>query len=117
MCLILYNFLNFLKFSENNEFSSPSSDKGIIDKVYQHVVKVWNKFEMKIMKNHHVLHLYDVLSDIFEKFRDSCPLHFYLLPSHYLVAPALSCDPTLSITKVELDLILGADMYLLLKQV
>lgn len=41
MCLTLYNFLNFLKFPENNEFSSPSSDKGIIYKVYQHVVKVW----------------------------------------------------------------------------
>ena len=70
---------------------------------------------MKMMKNHHILHLYDVLFDIFEKFRGSCPLHFYFLPSHYLVSPVLSCDSTLSITKVELDLILGVDMYLFLK--
>ena len=70
---------------------------------------------MKMMKNHHILHLYDVLSDIFEKFIGSCPLHFYLLPSHYLVSPVLICDSTLSITKGELDLILGVDMYLFLK--
>ena len=33
-------------------------------------------------------------------------------PSHYLRAPALSCEAMLSMRKVELELISDADMYL-----
>ena len=42
--------------------------------MYEHVLKVWNKFEMKTMKDYHELCLkYDVLllADVFEKFRNN----------------------------------------------
>ena len=38
------------KLPEKNEFYSSLSGKGIGNKKYQHVLKVWNKFEMKTMK-------------------------------------------------------------------
>ena len=48
--------------------------KKISDKEYQHVLKVWNKFEMKTMKDYHDLYLKcDVLLsvDVFQKFRNN----------------------------------------------
>ena len=44
------------------------------DKEYEHVLKVWNKFEMKTMKDYPDLHLKcDVLllADVFQKFRNN----------------------------------------------
>ena len=45
-----------------NEFYSSLSGKGISDKERQHLLKVWNKFEMKTMKDYCDLYLkFDVL--------------------------------------------------------
>ena len=43
------------KFSSKSEFYSLLNGKGISDKEHQHVFKVWNKFEMKTMKDYHDL--------------------------------------------------------------
>ena len=43
-------------------------------KEYNHVLKVWNKSEMKTMKNYHNLYLKCdvlILADAFEKFRNN----------------------------------------------
>lgn len=40
------------------------------------------------------------------------PRKNYLCPSHYLRAQALSWNAMLSITKVELNIVSGADLYL-----
>ena len=48
--------------------------KEISDKDYEYALKVWNAFEMKVMKNYHDLYLkYDVLllAYVFEKFRSN----------------------------------------------
>ena len=66
--------------------------KKISDKEYENVPKVWNKFEMKTMKNYHDLDLKcDVLllADVFQKFRNNTLKNCGLCPSHYLNAPAL----------------------------
>ena len=57
-----YEYLPSLdKFNETlpsrNKFYSPLSGKGIGDKKYQHVLKVWIKFEMKTKKQCHDLYL------------------------------------------------------------
>ena len=60
--------------SKEKFFSSFKSKKKISDKEYQHVLKVWNKFEMKTMKDYHDLYLKcDVLLsvDVFQKFRNN----------------------------------------------
>ena len=83
------------------------------DKEYQHIVKAWDRFEMKAMKDYHDLHLKcDVLllGDKFEKFKTSSLRNYQLCHSHYLRAPALSWNVMLNMTKVELELISDADL-------
>ena len=46
---------NFEKSKE--EIYSLLTDKKITDKEYEHVLNVWNKFEMKTMKDYHILYL------------------------------------------------------------
>ena len=52
---------NFEKFKEklpsNEKFYSLLTSKKIGDKEYEHVIKNWNKFEIKSMKYYHDLYL------------------------------------------------------------
>ena len=92
----------------------------ISDKEYEHVRKVWNTFEMETMKDYNILYLkIDVLllAGVFEKFRNGSLKSYGLSPSHYLRAPVLSCHAVLNMTKIELELISDADMYLLFEKV
>ena len=62
------------KFPSKNKFYSFLTDKKIRNKEYEHVLKIWNNFEMKTMKNYHNLYLKcDVLlsTDMLEKFRNN----------------------------------------------
>ena len=57
---------HFEKFKEQlrskEKFYSSLTGKRINDKEHEHVLKVWNKFEMKKMKDYHDLYLkYDIL--------------------------------------------------------
>ena len=88
-----------------NEFYSALSGKGISDKEYQHVLKVWNMFKMKTMKNYYNLYLKRdilLLADVFEKFRNRSRENYGLCSSHYLNAPPLNWDAMLSMSKVDL---------------
>ena len=53
-----------------------------------------------------------MLADVFDKFRNSSLKSYGLCPSYSLSAPVSSWDAMLRITKVELELISDADMYL-----
>ena len=53
---------------------------------------------------------------MFEKFRDGSLKIYGLCLSHYLSAPALSWDAKLNLTKVELEVISDAIMYLLFEK-
>ena len=91
-----------------NSFYSWLSGKRISDRKYQHVLKVWNKTEMKTMKDYYDFYLkYDVLflAEVFEIFRNRYSESYGFCPSHYLSAPALSWGAMFSMTKVEVDLI------------
>ena len=110
---------DFEKFKEElpskGKFYSSLIDRKIIDKVYEHVLNVWNKFEMKTMKDYNDLCLKcDVLllADVFEKFRGNSLKNYGLCPSHYFSAPGLSWDEMLEMTKIELELIPDPDMYI-----
>ena len=88
---------NFEKFKEEmpskENFCSFLTGKQISDKEYNLVLKVWNKVEMKTMKNYHDLYLKcDVLllAKVFEKFRNNNLKNYGLCPSHYLSVSALS---------------------------
>ena len=53
-----------------------------------------------------------LLAIVFEKFRNNSLNNYGLCTSHYLSTPALSWDAILNMTKVELELISHADIYL-----
>ena len=105
----MYNFEKFIgKFPDKNKFYSSLSDKGISDKEYEHGLKVWNKFEIKMMKDYHGLFLkFNVLllADTFKKLGNRCQKNCGFCPSHFLSAPVLSWDAMLNMTKIKLHLI------------
>ena len=110
---------NFEKFKEKlpskEKFSSYLTGKKISDKECEHVLKVWDKFEMKTIKDYHDLCLKcDVLllADVIEKFGKSSLTNYGLCPSHYLSAPDLNLDGMLNMENVETALISDADIYL-----
>ena len=56
------------------KFYSSLTNRKISDKEYAHVLNVWNKFEMKTMKDYHNLYLKCdtlLLANVFEKFRNN----------------------------------------------
>ena len=88
--------------------------KRISEEKYEHVLKVWNTVEMKTMKDYHELYLKcDVLLlAVFEKFRNGTLKNYGLYQSHYCSAPALGWGAMFKMTKVQLELISDADMFL-----
>ena len=104
-------------FLSKEKFYNSLTDKKIGDKEYEHVLKVWNKFEMKPMKDYYDLYLkWDVSlsADVFEKLTNNSSLINYgSCPSHYFSTPALIWDARmLNMTKVELERIPDTNMYL-----
>ena len=55
------------------------------DKEYEHVLKVWETFQRKAMKDYADLYLIYVLllADLFEKFRKSSLKNYGFCPSHF----------------------------------
>ena len=89
----------------------------ITDKEYEHVLTVWNKFEMKKMKDCHDFYIKcDVLflSDVFENFRNNSLRNYGICRSHYLSSPGLSWDAMFKMKKVKLKLLPDLDMYIFL---
>ena len=57
--------------------------KKVSDKDYECALKVWNTFEIKVMKDYHNLYLkYDVLllAYVFEKFRSNSLKKLWIMP-------------------------------------
>ena len=88
---------DFEKFKEEllskEKLYSSLTDRKVNDKEYEHALNVWNKFEMKTMKDFQDLYLKcDVLlsADVFEKFRNNSLKNYGLCPSHHLSAQGLS---------------------------
>ena len=109
---------DFEKFKEKlpkkEKFYSSLTNTKISDKEYEHVLNVWNKFEMKIMKDYDDLYLAcDVLllANVFEKFRNNSLKNYGLCPRH-----CLSWDTVLKMKKTEVKLISHLDMYILFEK-
>ena len=84
---------DFEKFSEKlpskERLYSSLTGKKTNDKENDHVLKVWNKFEIKTMKDYHDLYLkWDVLllANVYEIFNNNSLKNYRLCPSHYLSA-------------------------------
>ena len=92
------------------KFYSSLTGKKISNKRYEHVFKVWNKFEIKKMKDYHDLYL---RCNVFEKFRNNSIKIYELCSNYYFSAPALSWDAMVNMTKAEFEHIFNADTHLL----
>ena len=100
-------------------FNSKLSGKGISNKNYNHVLNVWNTFNMKIFKEYHELYnITDVLllADVFENFRDLCLKIYGLDPVYYFTAPGLAWDACLKITDIDLELLSEINMLLMFEK-
>ena len=92
------------------EFDSNISDLINQEKLY---------LEMKKTKDCYDLYLKcDILllTDVFEKFRINSVRIFGLCLSHYQSVPALSQDAMLNMTKVQLELVLEPEMFILFEK-
>ena len=112
-----YEYMSGFENLKKNFVSKKSLLKGKKnnDKEYEHVLNVWNKFEMKTMKDYHDLHLKcDVLllADVFEKFRNNSLKNYGFCPSHCLSAAALSWDAMLNMKQINLEHISDPDMHI-----
>ena len=100
-------------------FYSKLSGKGISNKNYNHVWKVWYTFKMKIFKEYHELYnITDVLllADVFENFRDICLKIYGLDPVYYFTAPGLAWDACLKMTNIDLELLSDPNMLLMFEK-
>ena len=60
--------------------------------------KIWNEFNMKNMGDYHDHYLKKdvlLLTDVFEKFIDTCLKFYGLHPCHYFSSPGISWDAML----------------------
>ena len=100
-------------------FYSKLSGKGISNKNYNFVWKVWYTFNMKIFLEYHELYnITDVLllADVFENFRDICLKIYGLDPVYYFTAPGLAWDACLKITDIDLELLSDPNMLLMFEK-
>ena len=91
-----------------NSFYNSLMDEEISNSDYKHAESVWLEFNIKDLGEYTDLYLKTdvlLLSDIFEKFRNTCKLHYHLDPAFYLTTPSLSFDAMLLKTGVKLELL------------
>ena len=75
------------------KFYSSLTDRKITGKEYQHVLNVWNEFQIKTVKDYLNLYLncdIVILAGVFEKCRNNNLKSYGLCLSHYVSAPGLS---------------------------
>ena len=100
-------------------FYSKLSGKGISNKNYNHVLKVWYTFNMKkFLEYHELYNITDVLllADVFENFRDICLKIDGLDPVYYYTAPGLAWDACLKMTNIDLELLSDPNMLLMFEK-
>ena len=112
------------KFNEPNPpsqkaFFSKLTGKGISNKNYNHVLNVWNSFNMETMEDYHKLYNECdalLLADVFENFRDLCLKIYGLDPVYYFTAPGLAWDACLKTTDINLELLSDPNMLLMFEK-
>ena len=86
---------------------------------YRHVLKVFNKFNIKNLAEYHDLYVQSdtiLLADIFESFRNLCLNTHKLDPAYFLSLPGLAWQACLKHSGIKLELISDIDMLLMLEE-
>ena len=99
-------------------FYSEFNLEDISDEDYVQAQEVWNVFEIKNLGEYHDLYVQSdtlLLSDIFEKFRETCIEIYKLDPARFLSAPGLAWKACLKKTGRELELSSDYEKYLVIE--
>ena len=83
---------------------------------YRHVLKVFNKFNIKNLGEYHDLHVQSdtiLLADLFEIFRNLCLNTYELDPAYFLSLPGLAWQACLKHSEIKLEFI---DMLLMIEK-
>ena len=115
---------SFKKSSENElpdrcKFFSSLKDKCISEKYYLKANNIWNVFKMNTVGDYHDLYLKTdalLLSDVFDKFINTCLDYYRLDLCHYSSSPGLSWDPMLKMAGIELELISDNDIHFFIEK-
>ena len=108
-----YDYMNSIdKFKETKlppkeAFYSKLNDCDISEEDYEHAKKIWERFEMKTMGDHHGFYLKSdvlLLADVFEKLRNMSLKNYELDPAWY-TTPSVAWDAALKVTGAELELL------------
>ena len=106
-------------YSSINDGKRGKGDGHISNEQYLHLKNVWNTFNFNTFRDFHNHYLKKdvlLLADVFEKFNSTSLKYYNLDPCNYFSAPGLSWDAMLKMTKVELEKISDADMYLFIEK-
>ena len=101
------------------KFYSSLSGSNISTEDYEHALNVWKIFNCKTLADYHDLYLLtdvNLLSYVFEEFRNICINIYKLDPANYYTSPGLSWDALLKKTNVNLELLTDYDMHLLVEK-
>ena len=93
-------------------------DKETTDEKYNHLKNVWQTFNFKSVRDLHDHYLRKdvlLLADIFERFISTCMKYYNLDPNHYFIAPGLSWDAMLKMTKIQLEKISDPDKHIFIE--
>ena len=118
---IHWQFYKFFedKLPDRSKFYSSLKGECNSEKDYLQTNNVWNMFKIKTMSDYHNLYIKInvwLLGDIFEKFISTCLYCYGLDICRYFSSPVLSLDAMLTMTNIELELIVDTKMYLLKKE-
>lgn len=101
---------------EQKDFYNILNDEHISDANYAHAQKVWHTFLptknlLEYMLFYNKLDII-LLTEVFEKFRDTCIAQYGLDPTHYISLPSFSFDAMLKMSDVRLELLTDVDKLL-----
>lgn len=98
-----------------NDFYSKLYEEHISADEYKFACNVWNKFDIKTLREYSDLYLKTdvlLLADVFEQFRETCLDIYKLDPAHYYTSPGLSFDAMLKYTNIQIELLTDIEMLL-----
>lgn len=119
-----YNYMtSFEKFDEGlparEDFYNELDDKHITESEWNHVLDVWNEFQIETMGQYHDLYVESdvlLLCDVIGKYRKLIIREFNLDPLHFYTLPGLSLQACLKKTQVKLDLINDIEQFLMVEK-
>ena len=86
---------------------------------YRHATKVFNKFNIKYLVEHHELYVQSntlLLAEVLESFSSLCIKTYKLDPAYFLSLPGLAWQACLKRTGIKLELLSDIDMLLMIEE-